>query len=214
MIQIYCLSIKNDIWTNLDTKLLNYISDERKNRILNFHNIKDRKLSLYSALLTRMTLCKRLNINNENLHFFYSLSKPVLHNKSNLNFSISHSQNLIVVSFSKKKIGIDIEIIQNPPFCLINDIFHSVECEYINDINYLKAIRFFEVWTRKEAFGKYHKVGLCYDLKNFNTLSKNERNNFYTVKYGDYILSVYSQNISSIEFINITESEINNYFIK
>jgi len=214
LIEIYFLEIENLIWTDIDNNLLNHISEERKNKVFKFYNIIDRKLCLYSALLTRMICCKKLSLSNKDLGFYTLKYKPLLINDSSIHFSISHSQNLIAVSFSENNIGLDIERIQDAPFYLINYIFHPYECEYINKNNNLNELRFFEIWTKKEAFGKYTGSGLDYNLEEFNTISKKVKKNFYTSVYKNYILSIYSKNISTIKFINITEIDIFYFFTK
>lgn len=70
MIEIYFLEIENLIWTDIDNNLLNHISEERKNKVFKFYNIIDRKLCLYSALLTRMICCKKLSLSNKDLGFY------------------------------------------------------------------------------------------------------------------------------------------------
>ena len=44
----------NEQWDNLDELLLQYVSDERRKKVLSYRFKEDRKLSLYVELLSRL----------------------------------------------------------------------------------------------------------------------------------------------------------------
>lgn len=109
MLYIYLLSI-SPIWNDTDEKLLPFISPSRRERIAKYHYDKDRKLSLYAALLVRMQLNKLTNIPNTELSFSYGqYQKPYFQTDRDLHFNISHTHNKILCAISSQPVGVDIE---------------------------------------------------------------------------------------------------------
>ena len=77
--------------------------------------------------------------------------------------------------------------------------FTKAEAEYVGEsIN-----RFFEIWTKKEAFLKQKGVGLKGGLQSFSVLDKEINSRISTFFVGDFVVSVcfYKQNM---EYIKIT----------
>ncbi|HEX2959408.1 MAG TPA: 4'-phosphopantetheinyl transferase superfamily protein [Chitinispirillaceae bacterium] len=85
--------------------------------------------------------------------------KPYLTKHSDINISITHSGAYALAVVSKKRIGIDIERIENRPDCFINTYFCSSEQKWIRiaggDSNRMANY----LWTRKEAVSKLLGVG-------------------------------------------------------
>ena len=92
--------------------------------------------------------------------------KPYIN--SDINFSISHSKDIVLVGFSKDFIGVDIEFMKKRDFKSI--------LEHYNITKELSKIEFYQLWTDYEA---RYKSGLS-DSVSF--------------KLGDYIFSVSSNN--------------------
>ena len=94
-----------------------------------------------------------------------------------LHFSISHSENMVIAAVSERNVGADVEKIRDIPRGVADRFFTEQE----------KQCDFFEIWTKKEAYGKY-----CGDMakafaKNVTELS------FYTEKDGEYVIAVYEE---------------------
>ena len=87
--------------------------------------------------------------------------KPFLVNKKG-EFSISHSGDYVLVAVSDTPVGADIEIIRNIRSSVINKVCNTYEKEYINKgVNEKeKTLRFFEIWTFKEAYFKLQGTGI------------------------------------------------------
>lgn len=85
-------------------------------------------------------------------------------------FNISHSGNYVMVAFSNKPVGVDIEEKREIDWALISTHFHDAEQEYIaGEEN--KADAFYRVWARKEAYLKAIGVGILKGLKTVNALN-------------------------------------------
>ena len=91
-----------------------------------------------------------------------SNNKPILVSYPNINFNFSHTHNAILCGIAcNNSIGVDIEKINTPPLTIMNKVFHPQEIEYVSQKDIIqKQIRFYEIWTRKEAFAK--QLGIPY----------------------------------------------------
>lgn len=137
--------------------------------------------------------------------------KPYL-KELNLYYNISHSKNLLIISFNETEIGVDIEYHNNSHRFekLVNHYFLSNEKEIYNknkSVDY-----FYLIWTKKEAYSKFIGTGI---VGYFNNLSNDYKNNTlsYKIKHLDdiYTLSVSSNYFDKIEIIknkNIVLEEI------
>lgn len=158
-VEIICCELSNPI-TDVDDKLMCLISTEKKRKLENIKNLTNRKLSLYGELFVRHYVVSRKNIKNCNIRFEKNEhGKLYLADSQDLYFNISHSQNAVVVAFSRHENGVDIEKIRNIDLNIAKYCFSIEENEYIrNSINQLSS--FWEIWTKKEAYLKYVGVGI------------------------------------------------------
>ena len=211
---IYYLPITPRPWNHIDTMLLSYVSDERKSRISRFKFVPDQKLSLYAALLTRMAIIELTHMSNQDLHFSTNRNqKPYLISDHQLDFNFSHTRNAILCSISSHAcVGTDIEAIQNAPLEVMPHVFHPFEIQYVTHSNALQDKRFFEIWTKKEAYTKNSGIGLTCDLVSINTMDSVMASHFYTWQEDSYICSVYASSPVSVHYQKITEPDIFNFF--
>jgi 4'-phosphopantetheinyl transferase len=138
--------------------------------------------------------------------------KPYFVNYSNLHFNISHSENKIVIALSMMTpIGVDIEKISNPNLKLAKRFFLSEEYNYIisTKFNIIKSLRFYKVWTRKEAYVKYIGKGLSIRLNSFNVLDNSLNYKFKTNLRMNSIISICSKEEAKIFFYHIRKYELN-----
>ncbi len=142
--------------------IYNNLSESRKAHIDKMRFKDDKLRSLLATHIIDELLAKQ-GITNAKLQVAPN-GKPVL-SESEFFISISHSHNGVVCAVSKECVGIDIEIIKPVKSALIKRVCTKSELEYvlkeknleqeqISDYNTL--VRFFEVWTSKEAYFKKH----------------------------------------------------------
>lgn len=122
--------------------------------------------------------------------------KPYIENE-NIFFNITHSGNLKAVAIGQSKVGIDAEFLRKPNLKVAKR-FTKPEQDYIleNDSDN----RFFEIWTKKEAYLKYKGVGLSYGLDKFNVLEMPSM--FKTFEMDGYIITVCSESEYKLEESN------------
>ena len=185
-------------WTPIHTSLMKYISNERCNKISRYHSDEDRILSLYAAILTRLVLVRLFHCSNNCLAFTtLPNGKPIIDTNifqptSLVDFNFSHTRNALLFGITTNgQIGVDIEKIHKAPFQTMKQIFHPNEIAYVNAAeNSERELRFYEIWTRKEAYSKCSGVGLSEELTSVNTLISPISNYIYTWVHQDYVCSV------------------------
>lgn len=187
------------------------VSSEKQEKINRFRFDIDKKLSLYSELLLRIIVCRNKNIKNKEIVFkntYYG--KPILRNVSNFEFNISHTRNAIAVAQSDFPIGVDIEVIKSAEMEIAQRYFNRLEISYITENVCDQDKRFFEIWTKKEAYIKYIGKGLSMNLNSFCSFEHNIFYRFYNINGAEYVISVcnHTEKNEEIEVIELSEQDI------
>ncbi len=97
-------------------------------------------------------------------------------------FSVSHSGGRVILAVSDKEIGADIQKINPRAMRVAERFFTESECEYVGG----EVQRFFEIWTKKEAYGKWLGGGFI-AAKDVDVTALD----FYTETDGEYVIAVY-----------------------
>lgn len=176
-------------WTSLPSTLTTKHICKENLKILNIdeeiqtffsYKVEFKKLEfLIGRALSKKILSQKMKINPEEVYFcknkfgkLYLDSKiHSLKNSEKFYFNISHTDGLIICIVSKGcDVGIDIETIKTMPFEIINDIFTPLQTQYIYSTKSEWEInsRFYEIWTRKEAYLKSLGTGIVEGLNNLN----------------------------------------------
>jgi 4'-phosphopantetheinyl transferase len=92
--------------------------------------------------------------------------KPFIKDSDDINLSISHSYPFYAEAISDKPIGIDIEKIRDVNPNIAKRAFTENEREYTGS----SKERFFEIWTKKEAYAKFTGNGLAEGFRSFDVL--------------------------------------------
>lgn len=163
-------------------KLYNQLPQSRKERIDKIENAVYREFLIVEFFIVINKLGK-----SPNEDFLYNdLGKPYFEN-SPLNFSISHSQNLLIVVFSKYPIGVDLQHFLPFDYNTALDVCNSAELNIIlNSKN--KDREFTRIWTQKESVVKLHGTTLYLDVKNI-------LNNASDYQFKNYLKKDYSISI-------------------
>ncbi len=179
-------------------KWYSLMHDEKKHRINKMHLYDDKKRSIAAEMLAKTTIGKYLDVPAEHIEIVQSNNgKPYAVN-FNIEFSISHCEEIVVCAINDSPVGIDIEKIKPINPSIIQKFFTSTEQEYVfgktpcaedydTEFNDVQLKRFFECWTAKEAYLKYTGEGLT------DNLSALEIDNTHITKIieNDYIISIY-----------------------
>ena len=182
---------------------LNYLSSQKRQRLLRFRNEQDRTRSIAAETLAR-TVLSGDSMNFADLDIAIdAYGKPYLP-ESGLHFNVSHSGSWAAVAVSNEPVGIDIEQIRPIEWQGIarqhfaGEELRALQCETEES----RLSTFFTLWTAKESFVKAEGRGLSVPLQSFcvnrrdNTVCESGRSaqrlgywRSYQVSR-DYVLSV------------------------
>lgn len=212
--EIYFLPFLSLSWNKSDLQLMEHVSPERKKKIQSYLKDSDRKLSLYAALVARMGLSKATGIPSSELFFTTSPNQKPKLCSSTIDFSFSHTNDAILCAISLTSfVGADIESIKSAPFEVMDLIFHNDEINYIKTAPIsLKNLRFYKIWTQKEAFSKYISSGLSEAFVNINMLDPYFSSRCYSWIEGKYICSVFTSTDNHINKQYLKELDLINFF--
>lgn len=176
-------------------RLLPLVSKERQKRIAKFRFDIDKKLSLYAELIVRRQAQNCLLIKSEDIYFDQNeYGKLSLLEYPNFHFNISHTRNAVAVAFSDEPIGIDVEKLWEADTQIAHRFFTANEVDYIENVAEEKNRRFYEIWTKKEAYIKRIGKGLSTPLDSFDVTSEELRSYIITRQIGEYIISLSKHN--------------------
>lgn len=214
---IYLLTLLKDKWDCEEELLAQYVSEERRKRCQKYKFDKDRLLCLYAELLLRYVLIKEFSVSGETAEIGISnYGKPYLISEKEIYFNYSHTYNTILLAISDKNaVGVDIEYIEDrAPLDIMDVLYNDSEIDYIMNAKDMldRKHRFYEIWTKKEAYTKKEGVGLVHqDIKSINVLDQTikeqtiswiENTCMCSVNFGtDYKYKIVRLSNKDIEFI-------------
>ena len=145
-----------------------------------------KKLSAAAGMLARIAIGQCLKISPDTISFRKGKNgKPYAENLD-IHFSLSHSGNLAVCAVSDQPVGIDVEEMRPVDYRVAEKMFTQEEREYVFLTTRRKQQRFFEIWTKKEAYVKRLGKSIS-DFPNFNVHKNPE---VYTLQNKKYIISI------------------------
>lgn len=165
MVKVYIFELTPPVRDKDKTLLLSEL-DSSEIKILPNQKGKKFELSLIGQVMTKKIVSNETLTPKENVLIGKTkLGKPIIKkpNDSNLDISISHSGNYLVVGICDSgKIGVDIEFLKDIDFQIFRNYLSASEEEYINSGKQVtqKLENFYEIWTRKEACLKALGIGL------------------------------------------------------
>lgn len=191
-------------------RILCLVSEQKQRKVLSYYKDIDRKLSLYSEVVVRLIACKILGIRNNEIKFGKGkFGKPFINNFKSFYFNVSHTQNAISVVFLDTEVGVDIEMVRSDEYNIAKRFFTASEFNYIYNDNIGKEKRFFEIWTKKEAYVKYVGKGLTIPLNSFSVVNGDPDLEFYVTEIDGYIISVCSKKYANpMRILRLNEHEL------
>lgn len=160
------------------SQLMGAISTVKRERIRRFVKREDSLRTLMADILSRLAICRRLNIKNSEIELnFNRYGKPLLQGNETLHFNNTHSVSWAVSAISSVPIGVDMEQIGEVHLEIAERFFSPQE---YNDLLLHKEGEarqkyFFDLWTLKESYIKATGMGLYLSLSSFTIRKNNER---------------------------------------
>lgn len=137
-------------------KCLSAVGAQKREKIRAIKNEKASRESLAGELLLMFAL-KKAKADYEKCEFsFKEQGKPYIKNYKDFSYSISHSDGLVALAYSKKEVGCDIEKIRETDVDKLKRIFSENEIKTLDEITDKREKQkvFFKFWTKKESLAK------------------------------------------------------------
>lgn len=224
----------SESFTSEDQALMNNVSRCRAERIERFHRASDRKTSLYATLLVIMYLSSHCDIPADGLRFERTPGGKPYAPGLPIRFSCSHTDGAVLAAFSElDETGCDIELIADPPYQISPMAFSQNERDTLDrcitaekeltadvcpfpstsiDPEERRALTFYTIWTRKEAFLKYLGTGLAGDITKTDICDPAISGRFISRRIGSHMCSVFNSTGEPVDFTTIDESAVRRFF--
>ncbi len=192
------------------TAFKNIFYDKRLEKSAAFPEIKHR-LSLLGELTARAVLSESRGADIADLRRVEAEhGKPFFENFKDFYFNISHSASCVAVAIAENDVGIDIEKLREPNFA-VAERFNINEKTYIFQNPTDSVKRFYEIWTKKEAFSKQKGTGISVALSAFDVTETKHSAYFKSFTEENFQISVYSEaKGQKFSLIKLTETELLN----
>lgn len=184
---VWLITIK-DFIPQLD-EFQSILSSNEKKQAQRFVFTKHQQRYIVVHGILRRLLANYLNMSSKNINFIYdNYGKPKV---ENINFNISHSQNLALFAFAKNfDVGVDTEFVKKK-FAGDNiacRFFSEHEIQALSKLPISeRKLAFFNCWTRKEAFIKAIGKGLSFPLNKFDVdIGYNQKSLLLNVRSDEY----------------------------
>lgn len=136
------------------------LPEERKNKILRFLRVQDRRQNLAAGLLLKNVL-EQHEIDISNISYGPH-GKPEL---PDIYFNLSHSHDYVVCAISDKPVGCDIEKVGKSREGVAERFFTEKERMYLSTFEEKDRLNeFYRIWTVKESYLKMTGEGLAFGL--------------------------------------------------
>lgn len=197
----------------LDKNLISLLSKERQDSLSVCKNENNIIHSMYAELLLKYGLSKFYGISEKLEISRFEGGKPYLVGHPSIDFNISHTSGMVMCGITDNgKIGVDVDHIRKVHKNVALKVYNEAEINYINEIEECYENRFFEIWTKKEAYTKYLGTGLRNNLTDINMLSKEHSNDLLFWNEEQFFFSVYSDSEKSKPLM-ITVEELQEFFL-
>ncbi len=192
-------------WCKYDIKTLSekeyeyyysMMSEDKKLRVDGFRFENDKKRTVAGEMLARKAIADFCCVDVQSIVFEKTESGKPYAKGIDVEFNISHSGDYVVCAVSSKPIGIDIEKIRPINLAVAKKVCSEKELLYIfshkpcdTDFLYTEdeevLTRFFELWTKKEAYAKCSGKGLSSGLSFTPEI--------YSIIEDGYVISIYKE---------------------
>jgi Phosphopantetheinyl transferase len=173
MIEVYYLDIRL-VQEELYMELLEDVDSFVRYDSEKYHSLRDKMHRLFGRIIVE----KYHELKGKPFRWkdwkITSNGKPYLLN--GIHFNITHSHDYVVVAFSDKRVGVDIELITEIDTQEILNHFHVDEISHLEtSTDHLNE--FYRIWTRKEAYLKALGIGMMSGLNKESTIENTIHSN-------------------------------------
>lgn len=166
MVNVYALNIENLPDPAEDASILAHLTSARKEKIMKYRHVSDRKRSLGAGLLL-LDVLPKFGADSQDVQIAKN-GKPEV---DGIFFNLSHSGSYVICAAGKQPIGCDVEQVKKAPRQVAKHFFCDSEIAYIQmQESGLQDEAFFRIWTMKESYMKMTGEGIRLPLNEFEIL--------------------------------------------
>lgn len=150
------------------------MSEKKKSRINGYKKQEDKIRSVCAHMLAIKAIGKVSGLADKDITIYEDENGKPFSSVENIFFSIGHCGEFAACAVSEKPVGIDIEKIRSINLSVAKKVCTENELNYIfrkekSEIDFCEEnpevlSRFFEIWAKKEAFGKKEGFGIGYKM--------------------------------------------------
>lgn len=193
-----------------------YLSNKEIERSKRFTFERDERVYVISHALLNKRISEQAGVDFDQLKInYFAQRKPYVEDR-NIDFNLSHSSGYFAFALSAYEnvfVGVDIEVFKNnldiEP--IMKNYFHKNELHYVLNFNFNDLPprqKFYEIWTRKEAFLKMLGTGLSEQLSEIDMCTGEREFLFMNNTYFDrnYFTNIfiYTLNLSKNVVLSIS----------
>jgi 4'-phosphopantetheinyl transferase len=169
VIEVYALSLREDVSEDTVAKWLSYVTPEQRERLSRYRRRADFLRSLAGEAMVREIVGAEVGVQPAALAIARSeQGKPYLADYPHIHFNISHAGEWVVCAVSEHEVGVDIEKVREKGLspALIKRVLSEREREQLAALTgEVKKVAFYCFWTMKEAYAKRAGRGLGMELR-------------------------------------------------
>ena len=163
MVFVYAADISELPDPLLQPDVMQGISSSRKEKILSFRQVNDRKRCLGAGILLNQIL-SIYGKDTENIYYNKN-GKPQI---DGIFFNLSHAHHMVICAVSSMEVGCDIEWVESGMEHIAKNYFSHRECTYLQETcEELRLHEFFRLCTMKESYVKMTGEGMSLGLDTF-----------------------------------------------
>ncbi len=168
------------------------MSGKRKIKVDSFRHEEDKKRSICGDMTARKMIANLLSLPEDDIHILTDEKEKPYAENTDVFFNISHSGDYVLCVLTDSPVGADIEKIRKVDDNLVKRVCNPSELVYVFEDRDQKEIRFFMIWTAKEAYFKCKGTGIN-NMKNISSLDLDFQKHLQTFFEGDYVISIYTE---------------------
>lgn len=187
---MHIMKIDRPIGHSVFEFLLQFVTEEKKERILRQRVKQNADLMLAGAVMAGYLIFKEFGIPlSEQCIGYGAHGKPYLKDYPDVHFNISHSGQFVVCAVGKCPLGIDIQTIGTYKEEVAQRVCCSAELQQIAAASD-PALEFTKIWTMKESYLKMTGMGITQELRLIDTTKLKEK--IFTIVEQGYCISLAS----------------------
>ena len=178
-----------DMSAELYGRYLSMTCGKRRQRIEKKARYEDRLRSVAGEMLVRRAVAEEYGVREDDILLLEDERGAPYIDGIDVHVSISHAGDYVVCAISDRPVGIDIEKIKPVSRRIAERTFSQRELEYLGcegEIASEALLRFYEIWTAKEAYAKMHGTGIALH----NTPDTSAHDNITHEYIDGYVISI------------------------